>query len=173
MEFPKPSPSSTIPVGTAFPGTAAVGQRIYRTDRNLEYFWDGTRWLTTQQLVLALLAQETVIPASAAQSQWAANPHFGLYDIWVERFSFAAYSGAALPANFFNAQLVKQGTAGGVNVGAALTHSADTINQLTGHANTPNAIIESTYGSIKTSYTIGGGAPSAYIMTAIAYRLIG
>lgn len=32
--------------GTSFPVSPSTDQRYYRTDRNLEYFYDGTRWLT-------------------------------------------------------------------------------------------------------------------------------
>jgi len=34
--------------GTAFPSTPTTNQHYWRTDLNMEFFYDGTRWLTTQ-----------------------------------------------------------------------------------------------------------------------------
>jgi hypothetical protein len=34
--------------GASFPASPATYQRYFRTDRGLEYYYDGTRWLTTQ-----------------------------------------------------------------------------------------------------------------------------
>ena len=33
--------------GSSFPGSKATNDRYYRTDLGLEFYWDGTRWLTT------------------------------------------------------------------------------------------------------------------------------
>lgn len=33
--------------GTSFPASPALNERFYRTDQDLEYFWNGTYWLTT------------------------------------------------------------------------------------------------------------------------------
>jgi len=35
--------------GTTFPASPQTGQVVYRTDRNLLYVYDGTRWLTTTE----------------------------------------------------------------------------------------------------------------------------
>jgi hypothetical protein len=37
--------------GTAFP-TAATGARVFRTDLGMEFYYDGTRWLSTQLLTI-------------------------------------------------------------------------------------------------------------------------
>lgn len=39
---------------TAFPSSPATGQLVYRTDRNLLYFYDGARWLTVQEYAYSL-----------------------------------------------------------------------------------------------------------------------
>jgi hypothetical protein len=33
--------------GTAFPGSPATNDRYFRTDLSMEFFWNGTRWLST------------------------------------------------------------------------------------------------------------------------------
>lgn len=40
--------SLTSGAGTSFPGSPATGQTYFRTDRLLEYAYDGTRWLSTE-----------------------------------------------------------------------------------------------------------------------------
>jgi hypothetical protein len=36
--------------GTAFPTGPAVGDRFFRTDRGIEYYWDGNLWLSLQPI---------------------------------------------------------------------------------------------------------------------------
>jgi hypothetical protein len=42
-------PPQVATSGTAFPASPTGGQRFFRTDRLLEYVWDGVRWLSTQE----------------------------------------------------------------------------------------------------------------------------
>ena len=62
------------PSGTSFPGSPATGDLFYRTDRNLEYFYDGTRWLTTQEYQASMSPQDTPNPYSTAPINAQAFP---------------------------------------------------------------------------------------------------
>lgn len=53
--------------GTAFPASPATGARFRRTDRNLDYYYDGTRWLTTEIFTMRF-ASDVVLPSSVAYS---------------------------------------------------------------------------------------------------------
>lgn len=48
--------------GTSFPSSPVTGERFWRTDLGFEYFWDGTRWLTTIEF------------SESSQGQRALNP---------------------------------------------------------------------------------------------------
>lgn len=48
QQFGVPSFSGSFPTGMP------VGFRVFRSDRSLEYFWNGTNWLTTQKFILTL-----------------------------------------------------------------------------------------------------------------------
>lgn len=52
------------PGGAAFPGSAAVGQRFFRTDLGMEFYWNGTLWLSTElhheRVVITLAAGVSV-----------------------------------------------------------------------------------------------------------------
>lgn len=44
-----------VPSGTAFPSSPAAGERFFRTDTGFEYFYDGSRWLTTCEFVVPIV----------------------------------------------------------------------------------------------------------------------
>ena len=45
---------------TSMPAGPATNQRVFRTDLGLEFYWDGTRWLSTTLYELALGAGENL-----------------------------------------------------------------------------------------------------------------
>lgn len=53
---------------TAFPSTPTTGQLVYRSDRSLLYYYDGTRWLTTTEYPLVIPVYNRAVAASAAMS---------------------------------------------------------------------------------------------------------
>lgn len=72
--------------GTSFPGSAAAGDRYWRTDRGLEYYYDGTRWLCTCLHVEPIGAynDSTEQPISTTPTVPMRNVIArDLYDIWV------------------------------------------------------------------------------------------
>lgn len=82
--------------GTSFPGSPATGDRYYRTDRNIEYFYDGTRWLsvTLYEHHLGNWSNQ-----AASTTGYTASPNH-VYDCWVENlyammFSASGLSGSA------------------------------------------------------------------------------
>jgi hypothetical protein len=159
--------------GDAFPVGAATGAYYRRDDLLGRLFRKHSSgiWLSTEAEALTLATQEGVLPVSSTGSLWAANPHFGQFDIWVERFSLSSFNGAVPATNHFSGQLQKQNTAGTTNVGSAIATSGDTQNQLIGHAADIGAVIESTYSGIKVNYTENGSATS-YLMASVVIRVI-
>lgn len=73
--------------GTSFPGSPASGDQFLRTDRNIEYFYDGTRWLSTTlyhgMIGAAPAAAQPTGTAFNPLSYWI-NPHGTTYDIYIE-----------------------------------------------------------------------------------------
>jgi hypothetical protein len=51
--------------GFEFPGSPEIGDRFYREDRNLLYFWDGSYWLSDEIFVKTLSGKRTM-PFSAS-----------------------------------------------------------------------------------------------------------
>lgn len=78
--------------GSAFPSNPSDGDRFYRTDRNIEYFYDATntRWLSTSlQKMVPDSNQVSTLPATFSSGTVNALGHFGHpswdYDVYVER----------------------------------------------------------------------------------------
>lgn len=45
-------------VGTAFPASPATNDQFWRSDLSMEFFFDGTRWMTTQLFTQKMLARQ-------------------------------------------------------------------------------------------------------------------
>lgn len=68
--------------GTAFPGTPATGLRYFRTDRGIEYYYDGIRWLSVNQYAHGV---EFAGDAVANLVGGFPNPFGGVYSIYAEK----------------------------------------------------------------------------------------
>lgn len=69
------------PRGAAFPSAPGTNDRFYRTDRNLEYYYDGTRWLTTKLLGV----EGPPVQISATSTYYMNLPFRGVYNLYIER----------------------------------------------------------------------------------------
>jgi len=74
--------------GTSFPVSPASGDVFRRTDRDIEYFYDGTRWLSTQ--VLTLGAQAQGLTATTTFFIPIANVDYAT-QFWLEDATFTHY----------------------------------------------------------------------------------
>jgi hypothetical protein len=93
-------------VGTAFPATPGTNSRFFRTDLGMEFYYDGTRWLTTTLYhLVATLDNGTATAAYAGPSATlagvilAAVPGLvGGSDLWLHNLTtqFLVAGGTAL-----------------------------------------------------------------------------
>ena len=156
--------------GTSFPGSPASGDRFFRSDRAIQYYYDGTRWLSLQLLTMPfppIVAQ----PITATTSGNAVNPWWGDYDIYVEKLKFAAFITTTTAANYFTLQLVKLDP-GSSNVGSTLSTQSISQNTWTTQSLTINAVVASTVELLEVGLTETGTA-SGFMQSAITYRLVG
>lgn len=95
--------------GTSFPASKATGDRYYRTDLTMEFFYDGTRWLSTQlgrTVMGGFHSQGTAtqnVSGTTSPYDRIASPYLnGGSDIWLETLVcsfFVAGGGTALGAS--------------------------------------------------------------------------
>jgi hypothetical protein len=163
--------------GTAFPGTPSfTGQRFFRSDRGIEYYYDGTRWLSTTIYTLPVAVQDATFlnPVSATGTFRTVSPFANLYDIYVERVFTESYlTSATTSSNYFTIQFSNStAAAAGVNMGSSISLQNDTQNSWTHHQQTVNATVASTVNSFSMAFTrVGTG--TAYILGTVQFRLIG
>lgn len=88
--------------GAAFPGGPSSGQFFHRTDRRLDYYYDGTRWLTEHLYEMPLFVADLLQPQSATGTiSRAMVPWAGVRDLYLKDFqaSFYVDGGTALGAS--------------------------------------------------------------------------
>jgi hypothetical protein len=94
--------AASLPSGTSFPGGPANNDLYYRTDLDLLFFYDGTRWLTTTLYTDIIGASGVTKPISATGfPDQVATPLAGSTAMWLENvwLSFIVVGGTALSAS--------------------------------------------------------------------------
>lgn len=106
LVVPLASTSAVGPAtGPAFPGAPAVGSTFYRSDLDLHFVYDGTRWKTVQEYSISWIRRGGDMP-------WTASTTFGHAPltgrVYLERMISSAYVTAAGTAtDYWNLQLAK------------------------------------------------------------------
>lgn len=159
--------------GTGFPVSPASGDKFYRSDRNIEYFYDGTRWLSTQIFVEPLAAQEVLASQTASTVGDVgrnANPWAGLYDIWLETVAFCGFVDGA-SASWTMKAYSKTGGDASVLIASSGEFTANATSDTVRVA--VNALQASTIDSFSYNYTENSGTASFTGAATLIYRLVG
>lgn len=159
--------------GAAFPSAVYTGQRFYRTDRNIEYFYDGTRWLSTQLFTLVFPTRQagSVAPSVAGSSSFAVKP-WASYDIYVLDGEIASYSTTTTASNYFTYQFKSYDGATIADLGSSTTGQNDTQNAFVRHTITINTLVSSSIEAFEFSQS-STGVVSVTIVADVTYRLVG
>jgi hypothetical protein len=70
-----------LAAGTSFPGSPASGDVFRRTDRNIEYVYDGTQWLSDLRSL-----QSSTTTISVSTGHFIPVPWKGIYSIYLDHF---------------------------------------------------------------------------------------
>ncbi len=160
---------------SAFPSDGVTNERLYRHDRDIQYFFDGTRWLS-QNLFHMSMSPGDIIPANQTATGVTGGrfaPPTQDYDCWLETLYVATYIASGnTSAAYWSFALMKTDGVSSTAVGTTTTQSDASatwiseklaINALLG---TANDIIE--LNASKTS------TPGNWYMSAsLSYRLVG
>lgn len=156
--------------GTSFPGSPATGDLFYRTDRNIEYYYDGTRWLSVQ---LFELGNDSASQITGSTGYYYANMHFGVYSIYVEKFVHAGILTTSTPAsNYFTGRVSYFTSSGETAIGSGLASSGWTQNVWSSSSETIGAVVPSAAAIFGIQFTETGTA-SARAHGRFTYRLVG
>jgi hypothetical protein len=159
--------------GTSFPVSPATDDKFYRTDTRIEYFYDGTRWLSTSVHVLPISMGAGTFPLTSSVALRAGHPHVGVHDIYIEEIWIVALLASTPASNHMSCQFQSaDGNGASVNIGSALATNGLTVSTWTRVSATINAVLAKTVEQINVTCT-ASGSPSAYITPALRYRLVG
>ncbi len=161
--------------GTSFPASPASGDTFFRTDIGLNFYYDGTRWLSQNEYVLPLLTR-TLSPATATSTM--ANLAMRRdYDIYVTRFEapiFIASGGTALGASHnwvttFN----KIDSANAKTTISTLTLNSGASAVWRAQTGTPAHVVDhSTFYAFEIVLTKTGTPGNAFPAYSVFYRII-
>lgn len=164
------------PRGTAFPATPAAGDRFYRTDRKVEYEYDGTRWLSVQQFTVSMIPR--VIPPVSATSTMAVLPLHTDRDVFVEAIDIITHvTGANDASNRWDYTFNSTTTGASVFQTIGSASSNGNANSWTGGRITVNAVVASSLSTQRWLHAVATkvGAPGAldWFMATVTFRMIG
>lgn len=153
--------------GAAFPGSPANGDRFFRTDRDIEYFYDGTRWLSTQLFTFAA----NVNGQATTTINWLPVPYQGTYGLWIERFEASTFL-SVTPAEW-DVVLSWRNAASANTVLATLDGSADTATTWIVKSAVVNAVLDAAARALVINWTEVSGTATLSGGAVLFYRLVG
>lgn len=160
--------------GTAFPGSPASGDQFYRTDRNLLYYYDGTRWLTTDLYIASPTpgdAGATPYSATGTHGYFAPDPTYGMYLVAFQ--GTTGVFGTNDGSNYWTLELHRRNAA---NTNTSITTyntAADTASNWVSHNQAIGAVLDASAKLLLFVHTKTSGPANLYISSRLAYRLIG
>ena len=78
--------------GTAFPLSPTIGDKFFRTDRTIEYYWNGSYWVSTQVYDISFNHAEN--QSASGRNSRRTVPYYGVYSLWLESMESMYYVSA-------------------------------------------------------------------------------
>lgn len=155
-----------------FPATPILNERVFRTDRGIEYYWDGERWLSTHLYALDLNNSDALNPVSATTlGAWhAANPFANLYDLYLEEAVFTSYLTSAAT---WTLSIVTGNGIVSAAVASRSTAGDNATETIAARVTINDTIDSSAYVAFEASVTKSSGSANLYFDCALTFRLIG
>ena len=159
--------------GTANPGSAAAGDRYWRSDLGLEIYYDGTRWLTTT-LYRADMPHGTTIPATVTTALGRFAMWHSTYSLYVVTFYTSLLVAATNDgSHYWTVTLAKKDGGDLPTTLAAANTSAYTNTTWTTAATAVGAVVDpATYKEMDVEAVRTSTPGSLYYAVAFTYRLV-
>jgi hypothetical protein len=155
--------------GTSFPASKATNDRYWRTDLGMEFYWDGTRWVSsTLYRGTVIGVPNPVTGASAAQGGFNTPEDIYVYTLYGLTYVATTNDGS----NYWGVKLQKDSS---TDVGSAFNTSADSANTATAHSAALNSAISGNK-NLNLYFTKTGSPGDLYAGSGafyFTYRLIG
>jgi len=165
---------SGLASGTSFPGSPTNNDLFYRTDRDLLYFYDGTRWLTVHEYDLApgwMDVASLGLSATSTIGRWPVRQDFGIY---LTRWNAVSFQTNGTPAsNNMTVVLARVDTTNTATTISSFVTNGNTASNWVNHDQAIGAVLNSTARHLRVVATEAGTVTGFICAQSIAYRLIG
>lgn len=161
--------------GSAFPGTPSSGQFFHHTTRRLNYYYDGTRWLTTTLYEVPINNSDALLPFSVTTlGHRRTVPHAGVFDLWLEKFQtwFTVSGGTALSASHKWVVTLEKFPAASVVATVTIDSGASDTDRNSGQI-AINALVGTTNFQFAVRSAKTGTPGTLYIAPTLTYRMVG
>lgn len=162
-----------VSAGTAFPGSPATDALFHRTDHDLIYTYDGTRWVTVNQYTMHVTTR--TLTGLTTTSNMGTMPTLGsTADMWVEGFrchTFVASTNSG--THYWTLELKKIEANNTKTTIGSIATNADTVNTWTVHLDTINEVVAgATYIALEVQATVTGSPGALFPGFEVTYRRI-
>ncbi len=163
---------------TSMPGSPTTGQRVWRSDLQREYVYDGTRWLCTCLHELQLLERANQGAGGHAATATVGNaPTLGAAgDMFIEDYRIAAFAsgGGFDGTNFWVVTLDKLTTANAATNIGSLTFNSLTISNWINSVQAIDAVVAgSAHVAFRVIATKTLSPGNLILAPSITYRMVG
>jgi hypothetical protein len=161
--------------GTAFPSSPANNDLFYRTDLDMEFFYDGTRWLSVNLFRCDLTAGSNET-ATFGQYGMVLDDNLGGTDLWLVEYGLSAFvsSGAsALSASHkWVGVLAKVDSANADTAVATINIDSGASGAWRSFGGTIGALRGTTFFVLRVTWTKTGTPGNLYSPFYITYRIV-
>lgn len=175
VNFELPGSTVELDAGTSFPGSPTADDLCYRTDLNGWFFYDGTRWLSVEQVEAESV--QVTLSATTSNALRSPVPH-GPGDIWIvdhEVVFQVLGGGTALGASHkWDGTWNKTDSAGtqtAVRSGIAIDSGSSAVWRRT-NATVGASVAPATYFVFETNWTKTGTPGNLVFFVKYRYRFI-
>jgi hypothetical protein len=157
--------------GTSMPGSPSTNDRVTRTDLGLDFYYDGTRWLTTtlfevgSQWASALSTSNTDLYVAPVDSTW------GIYIVSFDVSTFVISTNNG--SNYWTVALQRANTSNTASTIDSFTTAADTVSNWTQHKETVGAVLDASARVLLVNFTKTSAPGAIYCAGTVKYRYIG
>jgi hypothetical protein len=171
--------SQTVNIGTVFPSSPAPWDRFFRTDMGMEFYWDGSRWLSSQLYTVPLVS-DLVFPLTTTGT-FRSNlvpPVAGVTGLLLVSLTCAFYvatGGTALGASHnWVGTLSAYGPSGTTSgtIAALLRIDSGALNDWRSFAAVPVNYVASPYAQLQLSFVKTGTPGNLYTLLSHHFRYI-
>jgi len=171
----------TIPsYASSFPASPVTGLRVYRLDRTQEYFYDGTRWLTTQRFDVLVIPRDTQVYSQASHSFDFAIPYYNINGWYLEKLQLTLnFTTAQSNTNFYTWDVATftnstgAATAQTASGGLVVSKPFTTASQWVGTDSIYNVALANTQMGGRVAFTPTAAPGTWGGVCSMTYRLIG